>query len=661
MKILTYFNWKKFITKDCKTLTAWLEEQGQAEPAQVILKAVALILRGETKAAPILAAACSSEPLETILTVDPQAMEPAAVAGNIEKLLGYWVHSLPRDPVILGRIYEKMVLSRRLQGNYYTPDAAITFIVAKTVAQCDIVADPAVKVLDPACGCGYFLLQAYDILYQKFEQYRNSLAELYPQLDLSESGIHAHIMTHNLWGADIDQTAAAITAVALSLKHPASRRSGNIVVYDSLMRPGGSGLTAKARQLWSSQYDYVIGNPPYLSFGLRGTGKLEPQYREYLRQAYADSAEYKLSYYVLFIQRGIELLNANGQLSYIIPDSFLLGRYYSKIRRYIMDNTSIKLIAHLNCNVFSNASTGYSVICVLQKNNKATETSVNMMQIYQIEDIEQLPAARPVCQYDQSYFHTQPFLRFRIYFDLNIRAIVEKIDAGSAALKTYASGHTGIRSLTRQCDIVALASGGDDWRQGLVSGSQVHRYRLDYNGHWLHINPGLLYTGGWRQNIVEQRKILIRQTGDTIIAGIDDHGFYHLNNIHSFVLTASGVSLDYLLLILNSRLMAFYYHVTSMEYGRPMAQTDIETLELLPIALNSEIDSQAPALVATMTECAKKTAVNAASMSSFDEYLNQLVYRIYQLSDAEIETIERYEAGLVKRSHRKGRYARSTQ
>ncbi|SDL60971.1 TaqI-like C-terminal specificity domain-containing protein [Dendrosporobacter quercicolus] len=660
MKILTYFNWKKFITKDCKTITAWLEEQGQAEPAQVILKAVALILRGETKAVPILTAACSSEPLETILTVDPQALEPVAVAGNIEKLLGYWVHSLPRDAVLLGRIYEKMVLSRRLQGNYYTPDAAITFIVANTVAQCDIVADPAVKVLDPACGCGYFLLQAYDILYQKFMQCRDSLAKMYPQLDLSESGIHAHIMTHNLWGADIDQTAAAITAIALSLKHPASRRSGNIVVYDSLMRPGGSGLTAKNRQLWSNQYDYVIGNPPYLSFGLRGTGKLEPQYREYLRQAYADSAEYKLSYYVLFIQRGIELLKANGQLGYIIPDSFLLGRYYSKIRRYIMDNTAIKLVAHLNCNVFSNASTGYSVICVLQKNNKATETPANMMKIYQVEAIEQLPAARPVCQYEQSYFHTQPFLRFRIYFDLNIRAIVEKIDAGSAALKTYASGHTGIRSLTRQCDIVALASGGDDWRQGLVSGSQVHRYRLDYNGHWLNINPGLLYTGGWRQNIVEQRKILIRQTGDTIIAGIDDNGFYHLNNIHSFVLTASVVTLDYLLLILNSRLMAFYYHVTSMEYGRPMAQTDIETLELLPIAFNSEIDSQAPELVATMTECVKKAAVNAAGMRSFDEYLNQLVYRIYRLSDAEIETIERYEAGLVKRSHRKGRYARST-
>lgn len=658
MNLLTYFNWKKFITTDCKTLSVWLEEQGYTAPIQVILKTVALILKGETETGVIWTAACGSHPLEEILAIDTQALKQVAVSGKIEKLLECWVHSLPRDAALLGRIYEKLALGHRLQGNYYTPDAAVTFIIANTVAKCDIVANPRLRVLDPACGCGYFLLQAYDILYQKFVQSRESLLELYPHMDWSDAGIHTHIISHNLWGADIDESAAAITAVSLGLKHRALRKSGNIVVYDSLRRPDKP-PAEKIRQLWSNRYDYVIGNPPYLSFGLRGTGKLEPQYREYLRKEYADSAEYKLSYYVLFIQRGIEMLKEDGQLSYIIPDSFLLGRYYSKIRRYIMENTFIQVIAHLNCNVFRNASTGYSVICVLQKKHSNAKPSANRMEIYRVEAIEQLKTACPVCRYEQSYFNTQPFLRFRIYFDLKVRAIVEKIDEDSSALKNYASGHTGIRSLTRQCDIISLSANGADWRRGLISGSQVNRYRLDDHGHWLNINPALLYKGGWRKTIVEQRKILIRQTGDTIIAGIDDNGFYHLNNIHSFVLTGSGVTLEYLLLILNSRLMAFYYHVTSMEYGRPMAQTDIETLELLPIVINPEIDRQAPELVATMTDCVKKAAADStqvSSMRSFDEYLNQLVYRIYHLSDDEIETIERYEAGLARRSHRRSRY-----
>ena len=658
MKLLTYFNWKKFITTDCKTLSVWLEEQGCTAPVQVILKTVALILRGETETGVIWAAACGNHPLEEVLAIHPQALKQAAVSGKIEQLLECWVHRLPRDAALLGRIYEKLALGHRLQGNYYTPDAAVAFIIANTVAKCDIVANPRLRVLDPACGCGYFLLQAYDVLYQKFVQSRESLLELYPHMDWSDAGIHAHIISHNLWGADIDESAAAITAVSLSLKHRALQKSANIVVYDSLRRPDQQ-PAEKIRQLWSNRYDYVIGNPPYLSFGLRGTGKLEPQYREYLRKAYADSAEYKLSYYVLFIQRGIEMLKEDGKLSYIIPDSFLLGRYYSKIRRYIMENTLIQIIAHLNCNVFRNASTGYSVICVLQKKQPNAKPSANRMEIYRVEAIEQLQTACPVCRYEQSYFNTQPFLRFRIYFDLKVRAIVEKIDEGSSALKNYASGHTGIRSLTRQCDIISLSANGADWRRGLISGSQVNRYRLDDHGHWLNINPALLYKGGWRKTIVEQRKILIRQTGDTIIAGIDDNGFYHLNNIHSFVLTGSGVTLEYLLLILNSRLMAFYYHVTSMEYGRPMAQTDIETLELLPIVINPEIDRQAPELVATMTDCVKKAAADStqvSSMRSFDEYLNQLVYRIYHLSDDEIETIERYEAGLARRSHRRSRY-----
>jgi hypothetical protein len=83
-------------------------------------------------------------------------------------------------------------------------------------------------------------------------------------------------------------------------------------------------------------FDIVIANPPYLSFGLRGAGKLSKADDSYLRANYQNSAEYKLSMYAIFINRGIELLGKNSVLCYITPDSFLLGRFFSKLRRYLL-------------------------------------------------------------------------------------------------------------------------------------------------------------------------------------------------------------------------------------------------------------------------------------------------------------------------------------
>jgi len=78
--------------------------------------------------------------------------------------------------------------------------------------------------------------------------------------------------------------------------------------------------------------DYILLNPPFMTYGLRNGQEYNEELKQYLRSHYF-SAEYKLSLYTLFIERSIELLNEGGLLGIISPDSFLLGRYYSKIRK----------------------------------------------------------------------------------------------------------------------------------------------------------------------------------------------------------------------------------------------------------------------------------------------------------------------------------------
>jgi hypothetical protein len=97
-----------------------------------------------------------------------------------------------------------------------------------------------------------------------------------------------------------------------------------------------------------------------------------------------------------------------------------------------------------------------------------------------------------------------------------------------------------------------------------------------------------------------------------------------------------------------------------MEYGRSMAQTDIETLELLPIIIHPKINQQAPELVKMMNDCAVRGLVGDVATKNkaeaFDEYLNQLVYRIYGLNDAEIAYVEQYETKLTncQKPHKAG-------
>lgn len=74
----------------------------------------------------------------------------------------------------------------------------------------------------------------------------------------------------------------------------------------------------------------------------------------------------------------------------------------------------------------------------------------------------------------------------------------------------------------------------DSYRPGIASGKLVRRHNVQWDGTYLNIQSDLLLKGGFDSSIVEQPKLLVRQTGDRIISALDDSGLYHLNNVHSF-------------------------------------------------------------------------------------------------------------------------------
>lgn len=652
---------KSFI-KDIHSLIGYVRETGQSDPQIAVIKMMIAILSGYKDPQIIYNVGLSAIPITEIVTSPNSSnyqMIAQVPADKINLMLKKLLNTSSLNPNFLGILYESLSSGQRKSGLVYTPPLIIDFILEQTVALCNILQNPFIKIIDPSCGCGFFLLKAYDILFEKYRLSRVQLTENWPNYDWSDDNIHYHILQYNLWGVDSDNLACDITAACLLLKKKSINHhqiSLNIINCDSLLKKPADGYTI-ANNWQSLRFDYVIGNPPYISSGLRGAQNLTEKYRSYLRENYSYSAEYKISYYALFLQRGIELLKPNGYLGFIVPDSFLLGRYFSKIRNFILQTTTINKFVHIANTVFRNASTGYSVICFLSRKFEEDTRNNNLVAISQCTEVDNLSSSQISCQYAQSYFTQMPHQRFRIFFSVDAKNIVDHMDHISKPLYSYATGHTGIRSKTQQTDIIAnsMPSNANTWKPGLISGGQINRYYLEYQGHWINICSEALYKGGWSETIIRQRKILIRQTGFSLIACIDEHGYYHLNNIHSMLNHDNSITLDYLLLLLNSKLFSFYYHITTLEHGRAMAQTDIETLELLPIRLNPVIITDSQQLVRTMQElvqrCANGDNDSVERIRIFEEYLNQIIYRIYELSDEQIQFIEDYEQALLRKPY----------
>lgn len=392
-------------------------------------------------------------------------------------------------------------------------------------------------------------------------------------------------------------------------------------------------------------FNVVIANPPYISYGLRGGQKITTEEKETLRRTFPDSAEYKISMYALFIDRAIQLSKLDGGVqTFIVPDSFLLGRYFSKIRSSILINNEIHHILLLPYSVFE-ATVGFSVVYCFQR--KVTINPDHILTAKFATNNEQISRGDYVrFSYPQSYFKHTKYNRFRLFFSKETLELINKIEKGSCELSEFMTGRTGVRSLIGQKQIVSKEKKAKTWCPGLISGSQIKKYRIFYEGDFINIDPKKLCSGGWDYDVIHNIKLLLRQTGDSITAAVDTNGYYHLNNIHSFALNNEKLDILFLLAILNSRLIDVYYKIISLEANRVMAQTDIETIESLPIKEISKSEQKPfieivdKIISITKDKDYLENQAKQDKVKKYEEQIDKMVYELYELTEEEIKIVE---------------------
>ena len=251
--------------------------------------------------------------------------------------------------------YEKSLSEeiKKSKGIYYTPKFIVDYILNKTLKNHDILSNPCPKILDISCGCGNFLLEAYDILYEMFEYYKH---------ELKIENIHKHIIENCIYGVDIDKNAVDILNNSLRNKDIDSKiLKSNIYCFDSLNK---NNLGQDVINLfWENKFDYIIGNPPYI--GHKSLGK---EYKNFLLKEYSEVYRDKSDIYYCFYKRVIDLLSEDGIVSIITPRYFLESISGKHLRNYILNNSYINEIIDFNgSNIFKNISIASCIITLSKK------------------------------------------------------------------------------------------------------------------------------------------------------------------------------------------------------------------------------------------------------------------------------------------------------
>ncbi|MBU2227652.1 MAG: Eco57I restriction-modification methylase domain-containing protein, partial [Proteobacteria bacterium] len=306
-------------------------------------------------------------------------------------------------------------------GVFYTPKYIVDYIVERTVGRLLEGRTPAqadrLRILDPACGSGSFLIQAYQRL---LDGYRDRYIESGPEkrakgrkpvLYQALSGEwrlttaeRKRILLNSIFGVDIDPQAVEVTKLSLLLKvlegesgetlmsqlklfheRALPDLSVNIRCGNSLIGPDFydgelPGLLCEEERYrinvfeWEREFpevfaaggfDTVIGNPPYIR--IQTMKEWAPLEVEFYKTAFASAGKGNYDIYVAFVEKGLGLLNAKGRLGFILPHKFFNAQYGESLRNLLAKGKHLSEVVHFgDAQIFTGATT-YTCLLFLDK------------------------------------------------------------------------------------------------------------------------------------------------------------------------------------------------------------------------------------------------------------------------------------------------------
>ena len=574
---------------------------------------------------------------------------PSDVLGAVYE--NYLSHRLSKSKK--GTTVSKDANKRKEQGIYYTPSYIVDYIVKNALGpvldKCRSIGDiKKIKVLDPACGSGSFLIKVLETIYEKYE----SLGAIG-----NEEFVKIQILEENIYGVDLDQQAVEITRLNLLINSLTEKmrlpnlkniKNGNSLISGTdkeLQKYFGKCFKDKRPFNWQEEFpevfkqggfDVVIGNPPYVN--LANIENVDE--REYLKKEYK-TAKNKSDLYSFFVERAINILKPAGNLGFIISNSWLGTDSFSEFRKYLINNTSIQQMVELPLGVFEQAT----VTPVLIFLSKFKVLSNHKIQIFRLQK-GKFERISSVLSYKRII--NSPSYNFSFNPEIEIKTPVVKLgDIADLSL--------GIKTSDDEKFILDKKIDKDCYK--LLRGKDVSRYFYKYADKWIWYKPELMMqkvgAGPRHMEYFLRDKILFRNiTGGSIIATLDENK-YLTNDKVNILYKIKQYSLKFILGVVNSRVINFWIRATFNN----LLEIKINQLQNIPIPkidfsnkeeklkhdnlaklvdkileLNKELQK--------ITESSEKWNSIESEIEKTDKKIDQEVCKLYELTDGEIKTIE---------------------
>lgn len=578
---------------------------------------------------------------------------------------------------------------RKAGGVYYTPEYIVDYIVANTVGEAIKGKTPDeivnIKILDPACGSGSFLLGAYKYLLNYHKEYflknktKKYMGSRYEIID--ESGnlalwVRKQILINNIFGVDIDSNAVEVAKLSLLLKSfedsfnvneygqgsllnekilPSldnNIKCGNSLIgndfYESHLDLDDATLYKINCFDWNSKFrdimktggfDVVIGNPPWgASFDESSKGYIKNNYNH---------SDIEIESYILFIEKGIKNLSSNGYLGLIMPSNLFTNIRYFSIRKFILENCKINTLIDLGSGIFKSVAADSGII--ISNKNIDSNNIINAF-VGNIQGLENIKYNL----YKQSDFVNNNNYIFNIYIRDIDKKIAEKIKDGKVELKNFVSFARGIEF--GYSSKYVMNNKENDLYKPIVAVRCIQRYFIHFENKFIEFNEKDK-SNFKSKDIYEKEKILLRRIGNKLIASIDFDKYYNLCDIYNLLLKDdTNINLKYLLSIINSKLMSYYLDIEFKSAKKIFPKIPIANLEKLPIKnLNlddkqdKEIHDKLVNLVDSIIDLNKKLSSEKnpntiemlnARIQAVDKAIDKIVYSLYNLTDEDIRVIE---------------------
>ena len=381
------------------------------------------------------------------------------------------------------------------------------------------------RVVDPACGSGAFLIQAFKYLYEERQWIVKELERITGVMRLfdTHSAMRA-VLSKNIYGTDINAESVEITRLALWLHtalpdQPLTSLDRNIRCGNSLIGHDFYSQRGINRELFDEDeqervntfdwkeafpeifegedpgFDCVIGNPPYVK--LQHFRKIQEDVAEYLIKAraenggplYESTQTGNFDMYLPFIERGIELLNSKGKMGYIAPNVWMVNEYGKGLRQKLKRTRRLdRWIDFKSFQVFDEATT-YTALqffvgfpqdhihCVFAPGGKQDIASVDWREVKDVTCYQDL--SEKESWIFVSYIERSLFDKLKECDQLGDSSVTTQIFQGvkTSADKTYVLERVSPNSyLYKGGEKPEQVSIEDSLMRKIASGKRINRY-----------------------------------------------------------------------------------------------------------------------------------------------------------------------------------------